>query len=137
MPSVELFRFTPLLPLLAAMSFYLSLSECFGDEPTLTVRAGAVFLQRSDPDNALLAFELGGPPPSLVNAQDLDFGVEPGYELGVIRHGAFDTPIDLEFRYFNIDDLNATTANVPTTFPVFNFATPFFVAAPGTSVSAL
>lgn len=108
---------------------------CCSDSRLWTGRVGAVFLDRSRPDAGVLAFEVGGPPPVLVDAGDFDFSPRAGIEAGLIRHRIFCTEIDLEARFFSVDGWKASTPAVPTTFPAYNYATPFFFGSPGTSIS--
>ena len=110
-------------------------NDCCVCPPKWSVRAGALFLERSRPDSGLLAFELGGPPPELIRAQDFDFDTRAGAEISIIRHSILRSQTDLEVRYFGVDSWTATTPSTPSTNPVFNYATPFFFAPPGTAIS--
>ena len=123
------------LVLLFVVSTTVRAEEACCDHATWTIRAGAIFLDRSQPDNGLLSFELGGPPPALVSAQDFNFDFEPGFEMGAIRHGVLDTDVALEVRYLEVDNWAATTPPATTTFPVFNYATGFFFGPPGSAIT--
>lgn len=101
-------------------------SSCCGCGPRWTVQAGTIFLQRSQPNNAVLvtdSFFPGGT--VLVDAAQFDFDVQVGAEASVVRHDVFGTRWGVEGRCFGVDSWN--TAVGPIASPgggVVQYATP-------------
>lgn len=77
---------------------------CYNPCACWTVSAGALFLQRSQPDDAVLFSNSGDPAlaTEAINASDYDFGVYGGFEAGVIRHNVW-CGYDVEVRGWFID----------------------------------
>ncbi|HUT87957.1 MAG TPA: hypothetical protein VMY37_00530 [Thermoguttaceae bacterium] len=72
--------------------------------PVWTVTAGALIMDRSTPDDAVLvtdSLQAGGN--VLLDAGEFDFDFRGGWELGAIRHNFRCTCWDLEARYARID----------------------------------
>lgn len=78
---------------------------CACDETydTMTWRAGGIFLKRADPRGQIL-FVNPGNPTQHIKAGDYNFGVNAGYEIGMIAHDFFQDNDGLEVRFFEIDD---------------------------------
>ncbi|MEK6261983.1 MAG: BBP7 family outer membrane beta-barrel protein [Planctomycetota bacterium] len=84
-----------------------------GCDPRWTVRAGALWLHRSAPDSAVLvtdSFFPGGT--TLLDASDFRFDFAPGFELDVIRHNVRGSGWDLQARFFDVENMNASTPTV-------------------------
>ena len=73
---------------------------CLGKGPICTTYAEAVALQRSNTRSQALFLDRGGETVSL-DSKDMNFPIETGLEVGVIRHGCCGW--DLEAAYFQID----------------------------------
>lgn len=69
--------------------------------PLWTVWAGAIFLTRDNPQAGGLVFEGAD---RLLHSRQLDFGTTAGPDINAIRHGDF---FDVDFRYFNVNNLSA------------------------------
>lgn len=80
--------------------FTLSDCGCYDCPPVWTVRAGAVILDRSKPEDNVIAQPLGGLL-AVSAGGDYDFGWSGGFDVYVARQ----TPgwLGAEFRYFNVD----------------------------------
>lgn len=80
------------------------------DDPcaSWTFSAGWLYLNRSDPDDALLFFN-----PSVesetVNASDFDFGWQSGVEFGITKHNLI-WDVDLEARVWGVDGWTSQTS---------------------------
>ncbi len=87
-----------------------------------------LFLDRSDPDSGVLAFNTADPSQNL-NANDLDFGTEAGIDLALTR--ALKNDNALELRYFRVDDWQSrlAAATTPNDLLQFNAAVPIFADA--------
>ena len=81
-----------------------------GCDPRWTLRAGALWMKRADPSSAVLVTD-GTLVTPVLNANQFNFDFAPGYELDAIRHNAGGSGWDLEARFFNVDNMNAS---VPT-----------------------
>jgi hypothetical protein len=92
--------------------------------PRWTAWAGAIFLDRSDPRNQSLA---SSGSTTLLNANDMNFGTQAGVDLNALRHGDV---FDVDFRYFQVDNMSAQQGFSP--FGPFNLdlANPFAIDAP-------
>jgi putative beta barrel porin BBP7 len=97
-----------------------------GHDPRWTVRAGALWLHRSAPDSAVLvtdSFAPGGT--TLLDASQFRFDFAPGFELDAIRHNVLDSGWDLQARFFDVENMNASTPTiVAPAGAVIQFATP-------------
>lgn len=83
--------------------------------PRWTFTAGALFMDRSSPDDAVLVPDPQDPAgPGLMNASESDFDWRGGWEIGVIRHNVRCSCWDLEARYFRIDGWRAVWDMVDT-----------------------
>lgn len=69
----------------------------------LTVRAGAVYVHRSNVDNIPLVTQNLGAGPVAISGGDYDFGYSPGVDASVIYDGGR-TPWSVETRFLWIDD---------------------------------
>lgn len=74
---------------------------------TVTVYGGAMFLKRADPRGQLL-FVNPFNRQEHIKAGDYNFGVQSGFETGVIAHDLLGCQRDLEVRFFQIDDWTDT-----------------------------
>ena len=77
-----------------------SSSAVFGNGPICTAYAEAVALQRTNTRSQPLFLDRGGQT-VLLDSKDMNFPVETGLQVGVIRHGCCGW--DLEAAYFQID----------------------------------
>jgi len=76
--------------------------------PTWTFTAGALLMERTSPDDAVLVTETDDPASTeILNARDFDFDWRGGWELSAIRHNVRCSCWDLEARYFRIDGWRA------------------------------
>ena len=83
--------------------------------PRWTFTAGALIMDRSAPDDAVLVDDPQQPGgPGLMNASEFDFDWRGGWEVGAIRHNVRCTCWDLEARYFRIDGWRAVWGVVDT-----------------------
>lgn len=82
-----------------------------GCDPRWTVRAGALWLHRSAPDSAVLVTD-GILVTPLLNANQFRFDFAPGFELDAIRHNVRDSGWDLQARFFDVQNMNASTPTV-------------------------
>jgi putative beta barrel porin BBP7 len=81
--------------------------------PRWTIRAGALWLTRSTPDPAVLvtnSFFPGGA--TLLNANQFHFNFAPGFEVDAIRHNVRDSGWDVQARFFDVWNMNASTPSV-------------------------
>jgi hypothetical protein len=92
--------------------------------PRWTIWAGAIFLQRDNPDGQSLVFDGAD---ELLNAGDLEFGTQAGPDLNAIRHGEL---FDVDFRYFHVHNMTAHERIFPPGAVDLNLATPFSVDCP-------
>jgi hypothetical protein len=83
-----------------------------------SVWVGAVFLQRSTPTSQPLVEDWNGP---LLNANQLNFATQAGPDLNALWHRE---AFDLDFRYFDVRHMGATTIVQPTTDYFFNLRNP-------------
>ncbi len=81
-----------------------------GCDPRWTIRAGALWMKRADPSSAVLVTD-GTLVTPVLNANQFNFDFTPGFEIDVIRHNAGGSGWDLEARFFNVENMNAS---VPT-----------------------
>ncbi|MDZ4848106.1 MAG: BBP7 family outer membrane beta-barrel protein [Pirellulaceae bacterium] len=102
--------------------------------PVWTATADALFLHRSDPSSAILAFNTTNPAENL-NARDLHFGVHTGFDLSLTRQLSCDNAI--EIRYFGIDHWRTAASATTTPGDLFqiNAAVPIFTFS-GTGIDA-
>ncbi len=83
-------------------------SGCCGSCCSLaTVRIGAVFMQRSTPDNIPLVTANGGAGATILNANDFSFDFEPGVDATFIYHDCSET-WGIEARYLWISEWSST-----------------------------
>lgn len=82
-----------------------------GCDPRWTLRAGMLWMQRDNPNNAVLV-TTGDLVTPVLNASQFNFDFAPGFELDVIRHNAGGSGWDLEARFFNVDNMNASVPTV-------------------------
>lgn len=68
----------------------------------LTVRAGAIFLHRAGDNTTALIVDGGAP---VVNTGQLDFDLEPGFDVGITRQ--LNSSTEIQFRYFQVDSWSA------------------------------
>lgn len=84
--------------------------------PRWTVWAGAIFLDRSDP-RAQTLVRTGST--SLLDASEMQFGTAAGVDLNALRHGEV---FDVDFRYFQVNDISAHERLFPPSSAELNFA---------------
>jgi len=115
---------------------------CCCDNPCnrWTVSVGGLLLERSDPASRVL-FQNGlfqpneAPADEALNAEQFDFGFEPGFEVGVTRHNLF-WCTDLEAKFWQVDDWTSTACATISSEPVLiNMNTPAFIRGPRTVIS--
>ncbi len=92
---------------------------------TWAVRADALALQRSSPQQRVLLATGVANDAALLDAQDLNFNTAAGYQLGVTRFNVLDTCWDLEALYFNVDGFRANSGIINSLAGIdVNFLTP-------------
>jgi Putative beta barrel porin-7 (BBP7) len=91
----------------AAVMLALATPQSWGQddlsEPSITLRAGALFMRRQTPDPQILIFDNGA---NFLDASDFDFGYQPGYEVSGI--GALGDDAEFEIRFFDINGMDAS-----------------------------
>jgi hypothetical protein len=93
-------------------------------DPTWAVRADALALQRSSPQQHVL-LATGVANAALLDAQDLNFNTAAGYQLGVTRFNVLDTCWNLEALYFNVAGFSANSGIINSAAGIdVNFQTP-------------
>ncbi len=98
----------------------------YGQESSWTGSAGALFMGRSDPNSVPLLLSAAGA--TKFNAQQMDFNVATGLEIGASRETQYGR---VEFRYFQIDGWNAV-GNTPFLAADFEgYVPPAGIGAPG------
>ncbi len=89
-----------------------------------TFWAGAIFLDRSNPRDQSLV-RSGGV--DLINARNLDFVTQGGIDINALRHGEY---FDVDFRYFQVNNMGAHDRIFPTGGVDLPFANPVSFPTP-------
>jgi len=77
------------------------------EQPQWTFRAGSIFLWRSRPSSQALLYDWWVSSEPVVNANQFNFGMQAGPDIGARWQG---DRIGVDFRYFGVEDMSASTA---------------------------
>jgi hypothetical protein len=102
--------------------------DCCRCDPVCRVRANALWMRLSRPNDAVLVTDFTPGGVVLLNASEFKFGAECGPEIAIVRQ--INDDWNLEGRFFRIDGWNATRGVVDDLESDVQYATPFRIGVP-------